>query len=135
RSRRRSVGRAGMRCARWASGSLPLAVRSTTFSGFATPPAREVACSVIDERRNLRMLRLLLALVCLFPLGAAAQGRGAAGAAYRDARLPVEVRVRDLLGRMTPEEKFWQLFMIPGSLDDPAHDYSQGIFGLQIPAD
>ena len=26
---------------------------------------------------------------------------------------------------MTLEEKFWQLFMIPGSLDDPSHDYSQ----------
>ncbi len=51
---------------------------------------------------------------------------------YRDASLPVEVRVRDLLSRMTIEEKFWQLFMIPGDLDDPANDYSQGIFGLQI---
>lgn len=51
---------------------------------------------------------------------------------YRDAALPVADRVRDLLGRMTLEEKFWQLFMIPGSLDDPAHDYSKGIFGLQI---
>ena len=32
---------------------------------------------------------------------------------------------------MTLEEKFW-LFMIPGDLDDPAHDYSNGVFGLQI---
>lgn len=54
--------------------------------------------------------------------------------AYRDASRPVEDRVRDLLGRMTLEEKFWQLFMIPGSLDAPAHDYSRGVFGLQIPA-
>jgi beta-glucosidase len=51
---------------------------------------------------------------------------------YRDARLPITERVRDLLGRMTLEEKFWQLFMIPGSLDDPSHDYSHGVFGLQI---
>lgn len=51
---------------------------------------------------------------------------------YRDAERPIAERVRDLLGRMTPEEKFWQLYMIPGSLDDPAHDYSRGIFGLQI---
>jgi beta-glucosidase len=51
---------------------------------------------------------------------------------YRDARLPVAERVKDLLGRMTLEEKFWQLFMIPGDLDDPAHDYSNGVFGLQI---
>ncbi|MGH9409520.1 MAG: glycoside hydrolase family 3 N-terminal domain-containing protein, partial [Vicinamibacterales bacterium] len=38
----------------------------------------------------------------------------------------------DLLGRMTLDEKFWQLFMIPGDLDDPANAYSHGIFGLQI---
>ena len=53
-------------------------------------------------------------------------------APYRDARLPTDQRVRDLLGRMTLEEKFWQLFMIPGDLDDPSHDYSHGVFGLQI---
>ena len=33
-------------------------------------------------------------------------------------RLPDAERVRDLFGRMTLEEKFWQLFMIPGDLDD-----------------
>jgi beta-glucosidase len=33
---------------------------------------------------------------------------------------------------MTLEEKFWQLFMIPGDLDDTSHDYSHGVFGLQI---
>ncbi|MFI5214599.1 MAG: glycoside hydrolase family 3 N-terminal domain-containing protein [Gemmatimonadales bacterium] len=48
------------------------------------------------------------------------------------AQLPVEVRARDLLARMTIEEKFWQLFMIPGDLDDPSHDYSHGVFGLQV---
>jgi beta-glucosidase len=51
---------------------------------------------------------------------------------YRDRRLPVPERVRDLVGRMTLEEKFWQLFMIPGDLDNPANDYSHGVFGLQI---
>lgn len=55
---------------------------------------------------------------------------------YRDARLSTADRVRDLLGRMTREEKFWQLFMIPGDLDDASYDYSHRIFGLQIsPAD
>jgi beta-glucosidase len=52
--------------------------------------------------------------------------------AYRNRTLPIETRVRDLLSRMTLEEKFWQLFMIPGDLDNPANDYSHGIFGLQI---
>ena len=51
---------------------------------------------------------------------------------YRNPQLPVAERVADLLGRMTLEEKFWQLFMLPGNLDDPAHDYSKGVFGLQI---
>ena len=53
---------------------------------------------------------------------------------YKRADLSVDARVRDLLGRMTLEEKFWQLFMIPGDLDTPANDHSHGIFGLQIRA-
>ena len=53
-------------------------------------------------------------------------------AIYTDPARPVDDRVRDLLSRMTIEEKFWQLFMIPGDLDDRAHDYSKGVFGLQI---
>ena len=69
---------------------------------------------------------LCCVLVCAAPL--AAQAR----APYRDPRLPIAVRVHDLLGRMTLEEKFWQLFMIPGDRDDPTHDYSHGVFGLQI---
>jgi beta-glucosidase len=51
---------------------------------------------------------------------------------YRNASLPAETRARDLLGRMTLQEKFWQLYMSPGSLDDSTHDYSNGSFGLQI---
>jgi hypothetical protein len=53
---------------------------------------------------------------------------------YRNPQLPTAERVADLLARMTLEEKFWQVFMLPGSLDDPAHDYSNGVFGLQISA-
>jgi beta-glucosidase len=56
------------------------------------------------------------------------------GPPYRNPSLPIEQRVEDLLARMTLEEKFWQLFMIPGDLDDPSNDYSHGIFGLQIGA-
>jgi beta-glucosidase len=54
---------------------------------------------------------------------------------YKNSALPVHDRVQDLLGRMTLEEKFWQLFMIPGDLDNVAPDqYQHGIFGLQISA-
>lgn len=51
---------------------------------------------------------------------------------YKDPQRPVEERVRDLLGRMTIEEKFWQLFMIPGDLSDGKDRYRHGIFGLNI---
>ena len=50
---------------------------------------------------------------------------------YRDPSLPVDARVSDLLGRMTVEEKFWQLYMIPGGRENPRHDYARGVFGLQ----
>lgn len=51
---------------------------------------------------------------------------------YRDTSRAIDERVRDLIGRMTLEEKFWQLFMIPGDLDNPANDFSHGVFGLQV---
>jgi len=54
---------------------------------------------------------------------------------YKDPAQPVEARVQDLLKRMTPEEKFWQCFMIPGDLDNvPKEQYAHGIFGLQVSA-
>jgi beta-glucosidase len=73
------------------------------------------------------MRRILALLLAIAP---AARSQ----APYRDPQLPIDARVRDLVGRMTLEEKFWQLFMIPGDLDDPSHDYSNGVFGLQIRA-
>jgi beta-glucosidase len=77
------------------------------------------------------MLRFPAVLVVVSVLARTVVAQAPA-APYRNATLPVEARVRDLLGRMTLEEKFWQLFMIPGSLDDSTHDYSHGAFGLQI---
>jgi beta-glucosidase len=53
-------------------------------------------------------------------------------APYRDRSRPIEVRVQDLLRRMTPVEKFWQLYMTPGDLDDPTNDWSHGVFGMQV---
>ena len=52
--------------------------------------------------------------------------------AYKRADLPIEERVKDLLQRMTPEEKFWQLFMIPGDLGNDPSKYKNGIFGFQV---
>ena len=54
---------------------------------------------------------------------------------YKNPALPVDQRVRDLLARMTVEEKLFQLFMIPGDLDNKLPgQYSHGIFGLQVSA-
>lgn len=54
---------------------------------------------------------------------------------YKDPLQPIEKRVNDLLSRMTPEEKFWQLFMIPGDLDHVnAKQYKNGLFGFQVSA-
>ncbi len=54
---------------------------------------------------------------------------------YKNPRLSADERAKDLLKRMTPEEKFWQLFMIPGDIDNATGDmYKKGIFGLQVSA-
>jgi len=53
---------------------------------------------------------------------------------YKNAKAPVPARVGDLLQRMTPEEKFWQLFMIPGDLGADETKYKNGIFGFQVSA-
>jgi len=78
----------------------------------------------MSVRRALRVW-LALALVCL-------AGRAGATLPYRDAPLPVEARVEDLLARMTPTEKFWQLFMLAGGLEDGPQKYTEGAFGFQI---
>jgi len=53
---------------------------------------------------------------------------------YKDPTIPTEERVEDLLSRMTLEEKFWQLFMIPGDMSDGKEKYKNGIFGFQVAA-
>jgi len=53
---------------------------------------------------------------------------------YKNPHLPIETRVQDLVSQMTPEEKFWQLFMIPGNLDSGKEKYGNGIFGFQVSA-
>jgi beta-glucosidase len=54
---------------------------------------------------------------------------------YKNAALPIPERVNDLISRMTAEEKFWQLFMIPGEIkpgEEPK--YKNGLFGFQVSA-
>ncbi len=83
-------------------------------------------------------LRLLAALglagstIAAAPLAAQRTAPPDSLAPYRNPRLPVDARVHDLMRRMSLRDKFWQLFMVPGSRDNPADDYSHGVFGLQI---
>ncbi len=51
---------------------------------------------------------------------------------YKDPSQPIEARVSDLLGRMTPSEKAWQLFMVPSDLDTSKCRFTDGIFGIQL---
>ena len=54
---------------------------------------------------------------------------------YKNPRLSAGERARDLLQRMTREEKFWQLFMIPGEINaGDGEKYENGIFGFQVSA-
>lgn len=45
-----------------------------------------------------------------------------------------EARIADLISRMTPEEKFRQLFMVPGSLELGEEKLKPGLFGFQVGA-
>ncbi len=57
------------------------------------------------------------------------------GQPYRDSTLSIDIRVNDLLNRMTLEEKFWQVFMVPADLDSSnTHLFQHGIFGIQLSA-
>jgi len=79
-------------------------------------------------------MRAVAAVCCAWLALGFQQPPVAQTAPYKNAALPIEARVQDLIGRMTLEEKFWQMFMIPGDLDDPSQNYSHGAFGLQISA-
>ena len=78
-----------------------------------------------------RSRRLLVGLVLLVLLA----GSGVSAQTYRDPSAPVDQRVADLLIRMTPEEKFWQLFMLAGEFSGDESRYTDGLFGLQAPAE
>lgn len=81
---------------------------------------------------NLNLIKVTVITLSLSPVFLSAQKEKPL---YKDPKQPVEVRVQDLLKRMTPEEKFWQCFMIPGDLDHvPKDQYKHGIFGLQVSA-
>lgn len=53
---------------------------------------------------------------------------------YQDSALPIERRVSDLLARMTPDDKFRQLFMVAGDLGADSARFKAGLFGFQVDA-
>jgi beta-glucosidase len=73
-------------------------------------------------------------IVSSFPSCDRGPAAGGGRPPFRDAKLSIERRVEDLLARMTPEEKFGQLFMVSGDLDGGEGPYKAGIFGLQFRA-
>ncbi|MBK9289358.1 MAG: hypothetical protein IPN38_17180 [Flavobacteriales bacterium] len=53
---------------------------------------------------------------------------------HKDPSLPIPARVSDLLARMSPDEKFRQLFMVAGDLGEDSSRFTNGIFGFQLNA-
>ena len=53
---------------------------------------------------------------------------------YQDPAVQINVRVNDLLSRMTPEEKFRQLFMVAGDFGTDSTRFKSGLFGFQVDA-
>lgn len=83
---------------------------------------------------NLKRNTFLLSTL-LLSAGVYAQNKNTAVLPYKNPKLSIDLRVKDLVSRMTPEEKFWQLFMVPGDVHGIAKGhYKNGIFGLQISA-
>ena len=83
--------------------------------------------------RTLNCTALVIALLLYaFSPGARADAPAGARLPYRDPALTVDVRLRDLMGRMTLEEKLWQLFMAPGDMERDQAKLDKGIFGLQF---
>jgi len=79
-----------------------------------------------------RPLRLSAALIVAALLSCGGGPAPDSPLPYRDAGLTVERRVEDLLARMTPEEKFRQLFMVAGDPGSGQDVWKEGLFGLQV---
>ena len=80
-------------------------------------PSLVFAMMTAHDNAPMRPLRSAIVFIALVSALAAVQTSPTSP--YKDPRLQVDARVQDLLARMTLEEKFWQLFMIPGRPRQP----------------
>ena len=74
---------------------------------------------------------LLIAILTIIKFSSIAQEKFP----YQYNTLSIEVRVADLLKRMTPEEKFRQLFMVTSAFETDSVQLHEGLFGFQINTD
>ncbi len=80
---------------------------------------------------NFKMKNLIISLIIVFVIA----GSGCVQQdefRYKNSKLPIEKRVEDLLSKMTVEEKFGQVFMVPYDLSNGIEKYKDGIFGFQM---
>ncbi|MDY0110925.1 MAG: glycoside hydrolase family 3 C-terminal domain-containing protein [Candidatus Krumholzibacteria bacterium] len=83
---------------------------------------------------------MTVAVVVAMIAATVAASQPPSGMPYQDPDLSIDTRVPDLLARMTAREKFWQLFMLagglddvlPGGLDGGLDRYEHGAFGFQL---
>lgn len=83
---------------------------------------------IIRSKPDIIILVLILIIAFTFSCNKSSNPK------YKNPDITVDERVEDLLSRMTLEEKFWQLFMIPGDLSEGKEKYKHGIFGFQLTA-
>jgi len=83
--------------------------------------------------RNSSSLYSSILIICVFTLNTFLQAQSIVP--YKNKMLPTHERVKDLLSRMTIEEKFFQLFMLPGTIEKGEEEkYRHGLFGFQVSA-
>ena len=91
---------------------------------------------MFSSSSSLRLIGgLLFAVVGAFVPAHAKPGDAENTPLYKNSKASIDDRVKDLVARMTPEEKFWQLFMVPGDITaQNKSQFQHGIFGLQVSA-
>lgn len=74
------------------------------------------------------MKHALILIIAFFPFCL----KGQLIPVYKNPSFSVDARANDLLKRMSIEEKFWQLYMLPYEVGDSISRYPNGIFGFQF---